>query len=82
MSVYILVVFFVVLADLAMRPIDMETIADTFDKNESGTIDLHKIMSTLKLPDAEIIDYEVQYVNNRLGIQAKGVLCISCIHVI
>ena len=44
---------------LTMKPIEVEMIADTFDKNERGMIYLHKIMITFNLPDMEIINYEV-----------------------
>lgn len=57
-----------------MNQIEMEKIADTFDRNRSGNIDLSEIMTVLKgskswtrvptltrqMTDSEKIDHEVQ----------------------
>ena len=48
------------LPDLDMNETVMEFIADTFDSNQRGRIDFHKIMVALKLSDAEMIEFGVQ----------------------
>ena len=48
------------LPDLDMNETVMEFIADTFDSNQRGKIDFHKIMVTLKLSEAERIQFGVR----------------------